>query len=681
MTRISLKIKVLGIVVITMLMAMALIMWHNLKTQQAMLSRLALENTKVLAETVHNSFITSMAAGENSKVVDILQKIQNSASIEAVRIFDDTGQILLSADPAEVGDFVKSPDLFTSRTNNNYTPHRHEEDDIFCTLLPINNEPACHQCHGSDKAVLGILNLHTTLDHLASLEINGRQATILTSLGVLIFIVVTISGFFLFFVETPIRRLVQAMYRVEQGDFEHGLTSLSGSREMLLVSNKFNGMVTRLQDLIETKLSQEKELAIQQEKIAHHEEVQQMNTTLEERLKEIEFLNISLEERIEEIEEANYKIADLASELENKNVTLQAAVDKLSALYKMGLAINSTMEHETLFSLLLNKTVNTLGARIGYLLLHDSDQSRFSIGAIVGAETKFGNGDILPVMEGGLSKWVIEKRQPLLVEDVRSSDRFTDKGYLGFSRETVICAPLIIKGEVIGTLTIANSIDGSPFTSEDLELLSTIAAQASVAINNSRLYEEQERTYLTMVQALVSAIEASDAYTKGHSERVRHYSLTLAEKLAIGPEATKRLNQAAILHDIGKIGIDIGLLHKKGKLSEEDIEKLRLHPEIGASILEPMHFLSDVTDIIVQHHERVDGKGYPNGLSSEEMLLEAKILAVADTFDAMTSDRPYRKALPVEVAIQEIRDHSGTQFDPQVAEAFIELHGLGQVAC
>jgi len=133
------------------------------------------------------------------------------------------------------------------------------------------------------------------------------------------------------------------------------------------------------------------------------------------------------------------------------------------------------------------------------------------------------------------------------------------------------------------------------------------------------------------------------------------------------------MERAAILHDIGKIGINLSLLHKVGKLTPEDIEDLQQHPNIGIRILEPIEFLTDVRLCIAQHHERFDGKGYPNRVSGDQLLLEARILAVADSFDAMTSDRPYRKALALDVAINELVDNRGTQFDPEIVPVFVEL--------
>ncbi|MBC7961560.1 MAG: HD domain-containing protein, partial [Steroidobacteraceae bacterium] len=237
----------------------------------------------------------------------------------------------------------------------------------------------------------------------------------------------------------------------------------------------------------------------------------------------------------------------------------------------------------------------------------------------------------------------------------------------------VICAPLMVKDEIIGTISVVNKTDNSQFFSDELEMLTTIAAQAAIAIKNATLYEEQQQTYLNTIQALVSAIEASDSYTRGHSERVTRYSIEIGRRLDLSSDRLQILERAAILHDIGKIGIDLSLLHKEGKLSSHDIHELQQHPMIGMKILEPIEFLLDVRTCIGQHHERYDGMGYPNRLKSSEQLLEARILSVADAFDAMTSNRPYRKALSFDVAIAELSDNSGTQFDPAIVDVFTSV--------
>ncbi len=196
---------------------------------------------------------------------------------------------------------------------------------------------------------------------------------------------------------------------------------------------------------------------------------------------------------------------------------------------------------------------------------------------------------------------------------------------------------------------------------------------ASLEEKNTNL----ERIYMNTIHALVTAIEASDSYTRGHSERVTRYSMELARKLGLSPERLKTLERAAILHDIGKIGIDLTLLHKEGKLTPEDIYDLQRHPVIGMNILEPIEFLQDVRMCIGQHHERYDGRGYPHNVKADELLLESRILAIADAFDAMTSDRPYRKALPDDMALKELINEAGSQFDPELVRHFVELQQNG----
>lgn len=675
----SLKVKILGLMALILIATVSLEVWHHLDAQKSMLSQLAQQNGRVLAEVVRSSIATNMANGQNPEVARILERIANEKSVASAKIFDETGRILVSANHDEIGDLVGTSDLLAYRAQKTSFTDSRDNQELFKTILPIENAPACYSCHDSNIKILGILAVHLSLAELSSMQAEARQTTILSALVMLAVLILAISIFVILYVDSPIRRLVASMNRVEEGDFTTAQLAIDSSDEMALLSEKFNLMVGRLKLLMEKTVNHERELAISQQKLAHHDEIYNMNITLEERLKEIEYLNISLEERIEEIEEASYKITDLASDLESKNTTLEQVVTRLSALYKMGLAINSTMEQEKLFDLLIRKTNETLKARIGYILLLDGDRQSMRIAGVVGVPEDLDRQIRVPLKPGGVSYWVVENRQPVLLQNFDEAKDFSKMSRLGFLRETVICAPLIIKDEVIGTITIANRLDGNCFNPEDLELLSTIAAQASVAIKNAQLYEEQQSTYLSTVQALVSAVEASDAYTRGHSERVTQYSLALGRALELPHDALKRLEHAAILHDIGKIGIDISLLHKKGQLSKEDFALLQQHPLIGVRILDPIVFLKGVREIIVQHHERYDGRGYPMGVSGAEILPEARILAIADTFDAMTSDRPYRSALTREVALQEIRDHAGSQFDPHVAEAFLSLCARGEL--
>jgi HD-GYP domain-containing protein (c-di-GMP phosphodiesterase class II) len=471
------------------------------------------------------------------------------------------------------------------------------------------------------------------------------------------------------YVDRPVKQLIRSMQRIQDGDFS-ATTNITSSNELTLLSEHFNLMTGKLKVLMATTVMHERELARAEEKLTHLHETHQMNLKLEEQLKEIENLNISLEERIEEIEQANYTITDMASELEQKNLHLGRAVERLSTIYKIGLAINSTIDIDRLFNLIVRTTTTTLNATIGYIILYDAENGCLNVTNLIGSGKLLAPKTAIPMKESSVSTWVIRNRQPILIADINDTPQFDRFSDLGYERKSLICAPLMVKGEIIGTISVVNKSDDSQFNSDEMEMLSTIAAQAAIAIKNATLYDEQQQTYLNTIQALVSAIEASDSYTKGHSERVTRYSLEIGRRLNLSADRMQILERAAILHDIGKIGVDLSLLHKEGKLTSQDIRDLQQHPSIGMHILEPIEFLHDVRVCIGQHHERFDGMGYPNRIRKEEQLLEARILAIADSFDAMTSDRPYRKALSLDVAITELHENAGSQFDPDIVNVF-----------
>lgn len=188
-----------------------------------------------------------------------------------------------------------------------------------------------------------------------------------------------------------------------------------------------------------------------------------------------------------------------------------------------------------------------------------------------------------------------------------------------------------------------------------------------------KLYIEMRNLYLSTIQALNKTVEAKDPYTSGHANRVEKFAVELAEAYHLPFESVQNIKTASILHDIGKIGINDSILNKATRLSQEEFHEIMRHPGIGADIISKVDFLKDITTIVKHHHERFDGKGYPDGLHGEEIPIEAAILTIADSYDAMTSDRPYRKALTQEEAFEELKKNAGTQFHPQLVETFISI--------
>jgi HD-GYP domain-containing protein (c-di-GMP phosphodiesterase class II) len=235
--------------------------------------------------------------------------------------------------------------------------------------------------------------------------------------------------------------------------------------------------------------------------------------------------------------------------------------------------------------------------------------------------------------------------------------------------QSLCVTTLKMRSRTIGFLCATSYTRGKKFDEGQRKLLSIVANRAAAAIENAKLYEDLKATFQQTIKGLASAIDKMDRYTAGHSERVAAYAQILAIKLGLSTEEIEIVRQSALMHDVGKIGCVINL-NKPGKLSQEEYEIFKQHPGYGRDILEPITFLHPLVPGVHLHHERWDGRGYPLGLAADKIPIMARIISVADTYDAMTSDRAYRKALGHEVAVNEIRRCAGTQFDPEVAKSF-----------
>jgi len=254
------------------------------------------------------------------------------------------------------------------------------------------------------------------------------------------------------------------------------------------------------------------------------------------------------------------------------------------------------------------------------------------------------------------------------------TSRFVSASNLAFGRlKNILCVALktLQDPHPFGVLGVANLLEKDAFDSDDEAYLTTLATNASNAFKNALLVEDLQRSYDEIVLALAQAIEAKDPYTRGHVSRVRTLSLKVAELMGLGDSDREILGQAAILHDVGKISTPENILLKTGPLDSDERQKMEDHASAASGILSGITSLNPkVLDLIVHHHERYDGMGYPKGLKGNEIPLGAQIIAVADTYDAMTSDRPYRKGFAHETAIKRLMESAGTQFSPKVLHAF-----------
>jgi len=342
-------------------------------------------------------------------------------------------------------------------------------------------------------------------------------------------------------------------------------------------------------------------------------------------------------------------------------------IERLEHLMEVTKFVNSTLNLETLLDRMLEIFTDVLNAEAGSILLLDEEKDELFFAAATGEKKDSIKNIRVPIGEGVVG-WVAREDKPVLIADAQNDPRFFKQAdqKTKFKTKTIVAVPLKTKEKLIGVVEILNKKDGL-FNEEDLNLLEALSNQAAVAIENAKLYENLKTLFLNTVKSLAAAIETKDIYTRGHSERVTQYSLIIARKLGIESSEIEKLRLAALLHDIGKIGIDESILRKPAKLSPSEFEEIKKHPIYAANILESIPQLHEIIPVIKHHHERFDGNGYPDGLKGEKIPYSARIIAIADTFDAMSSDRPYRKALPVQVCLQEILNCSGTQFDPNIA--------------
>jgi HD-GYP domain-containing protein (c-di-GMP phosphodiesterase class II)/sensor domain CHASE-containing protein/HAMP domain-containing protein len=280
-----------------------------------------------------------------------------------------------------------------------------------------------------------------------------------------------------------------------------------------------------------------------------------------------------------------------------------------------------------------------------------------------------------------LAAWVVAAGEATQATNLSLDPRISDAARLSSQAATsgALIVPMTRQDGVVGALAVGSTHE-AVFATDDLALLSTVAAQIAVALQNAEAYSKLNKMYLETVTALAAAMEAKDQYTAEHADSLALMAVAVGVKLQLGEQELRHLQFAAVLHDIGKIGIPGAILNKPDKLTKDEFGVMAEHTIIGERIISRIDYLVPISRVIRSAHERWDGKGYPDGIAGDAIPMSARILFVCDAFHAMTSDRPYRKALPVEDALNELRTHAGSQFDPAVVEAFLEAYPFEDVA-
>lgn len=349
--------------------------------------------------------------------------------------------------------------------------------------------------------------------------------------------------------------------------------------------------------------------------------------------------------------------------IEAENIRLRHAL----SLYKVSEAISASLSLEQVMETVVSACLEELEADLVSTWLRGTE-GLFERERAIGDRPPKGGTDLGEVDPAAVMSR-LAAGDPVLVHDGEARAFF--EGGTTAPLRSFLAVPLTVRNEAVGFVAVATLDGGSRLQEGDRKLMKIIASRAAAAIENARLYEDLQATFQQTIEGLASAIDKMDRYTAGHSQRVAEYAVYLARRIGMNDDEIEIVRQSALMHDIGKIGCVLNL-NKPGKLTDDEYERFKLHPVYGSDILRPIQFLHPLIPGVHLHHERFDGRGYPLGLEGDKIPIIARLISVADTYDAMTSNRSYRRALPHEVAVAEIERCAGSQFDPDLAGEFVE---------
>ncbi len=358
------------------------------------------------------------------------------------------------------------------------------------------------------------------------------------------------------------------------------------------------------------------------------------------------------------------RLTSLEGELESLSGQLSNTYEELSLIYQISSGMRINRRPQDFFKQACLDVLEVMEVKgVGVALAPGTE---LKLDPVLYGNLSLPPGSIPRIAEQ-LLKILGERKSPLLCNDLAKDPNFS---WLAEYGKQLLAVPFQRQDKILGCMFVLDKAIAD-FDSVDSKLLNSIANESAIYLENAMLFGDVSGLMMGLLHSLTAAVDAKDPYTCGHSERVALFSRYLAQQAKLSDHAVERIYMAGLLHDVGKLGVPDNVLQKAGRLDADEFEKIKKHPEIGARILQDVKQVRDIIPGVLHHHERYDGKGYPANLAAEDIPLMGRIICLADCFDAMTTSRTYRKALPLEVAMAEIRRCAGTQFDPALAEAFL----------
>lgn len=341
-------------------------------------------------------------------------------------------------------------------------------------------------------------------------------------------------------------------------------------------------------------------------------------------------------------------------------------------------SVGSTLNKQEIMRRILAMAENLTNSERSSIFLYNKDDKNLYFEYASGLSNPLAKKIVVPVKKS-LAGAVFTSGKAEIVNNPQNDPRHNKKieDETGFAIHNILTVPMKVKTRCIGAAQVLNKKNYAKYSKYDQNIFQTFANLISIFLENSNLYNELKETFYAISKALAAAIEQRDEYTGNHTHRVEKFSVAAAKEMGFSREELENLAMAGMLHDIGKIAVPDYILRKNGRLTKEEFDIMKTHPSAGVAILKDIKQLKPVIPGIEQHHERIDGKGYPNGLRGNEISLQARIIGVADAYDAMTSDRPYRKGLDDSIALSELIKFKGTQFDSETVDVFLTLYEKG----
>ncbi|MBI1976444.1 MAG: HD-GYP domain-containing protein [Candidatus Omnitrophica bacterium] len=345
--------------------------------------------------------------------------------------------------------------------------------------------------------------------------------------------------------------------------------------------------------------------------------------------------------------------------------------DPVTTLTEVGSSITIHQELDQILSIIVEKGARGTRSQVVLIEVQPNElASKPELFAChgVGAETRNHLSQFIP-----FSRRCYTEKEIVFIKDYRLEKEGAVPEFARSQRiKTLTAVPLRWREKIVGAICFFRT-QKEPLTRQEKNFAAALATQTVIAIQQAELVLERQTGYFKTIKILANVIDRKDSYTHGHSARVMEYALMIADRMGLKGKERQEVGDGGYLHDLGKISVDLSILQKPGRLTPQEWERMIIHPQVGAEIVSETEALKELAPIIRHHHEMFSGGGYPDGLTREEIPMGSRIVAVADAYEAMTSDRPYRKGMGREKAVKELRRHAGTQFDPEVVGLFVEL--------